>query len=67
MKTDGITESADAKLAREDFSAFSDYLKVHFFRDGEGKSVEDAGLANGLLGLEGDDLRGTVERVLGLE
>ena len=64
VKTDGITEKADTKLANGDFSAFGDYLKVHFFKDGEGKSVSDDELSNGLLSLPKDDLRGTIKKVL---
>lgn len=64
VKTDGITEKADAKLAKGDFSAFGDYLKVHFFRDGEGKSVSDHELWNELLGLPKDDLRESIRKVL---
>jgi hypothetical protein len=64
VKTDGITEKADTKLAKGDFSAFSDYLKVHFFRDGEGKSISDDELSNKFLGLPQGDLRESIKKLL---
>jgi len=64
LSTDGITEAADEKLAKGDYSAFSDYLKVFEFRDGQGKSPKEDDLANGELGLEREDLRESLRRAL---
>jgi hypothetical protein len=64
VSTDGTTEAADAKLAKFDYSAFSDYLKVYEFRDGEGQSPKDEELANGLLGLPREDVRESLKKAL---
>jgi hypothetical protein len=64
VSTEGITEAADAKLAKFDYSAFSDYLKVYEFRDGEGQSPKDEELANGLLGLPREDVRESLKKAL---
>ncbi|PVH78939.1 NAD(P)-binding protein [Cadophora sp. DSE1049] len=55
---------ADEKLAKGDYSAFGDYLKVELFRDGEGKSAKLEDLANEELGVSFGDLRATVKAVL---
>jgi len=63
-KTDDSQKIADEKLGKGDYSAFGDYLKVHLFRDGEGKSAKEADLANNALGLPKEDLRETIKSVL---
>ncbi|KAK0118458.1 hypothetical protein ONS95_012743 [Cadophora gregata] len=63
-KTSESEKIADEKLAKRDFSAFSDYLKVELFRDGEGKSPKLEQLANEELGVSFGDLRATVKAVL---
>jgi len=55
---------ADEKLAKGDYSAFGDYLKVELFRDGEGTSAKLEDLANEELGVSFGDLRATVKSVL---
>ncbi len=54
----------DDKLAKGDYSAFSDYLKVNLFRDGEGTSAKEGELANSELGLPKEDLRATIKAAL---
>ncbi len=63
-KTDDSLKVADEKLAKGDYSAFSDYLKVALFRDGEGKSASESELANKELGLPKEELRNTIKAVL---
>ncbi|KAG4440389.1 hypothetical protein IFR05_004129 [Cadophora sp. M221] len=55
---------ADEKIAKGDYSAFGDYLKVELFRDGEGKSAKLEELANEELGVSFGDLRATVKAAL---
>jgi Zn-dependent M32 family carboxypeptidase len=61
---EGATQIADEKLANGDYSSFSDYLKIHIFRDGEGKSAKETELANKELGLPAEDLRATIQAAL---
>ncbi|TVY68721.1 Isoflavone reductase-like protein P3 [Lachnellula suecica] len=44
--------------------SFADLLKVHTFRDGEGKSPKEADLSNDLLGLQKEDLKETIKKAL---
>lgn len=55
---------ADEKLAKGDYSAFGDYLKVILFGDGKGTSPKESELANKELGLPKEDLLETVKAVL---
>ncbi len=55
---------ADEKLAKSDYSAFGDYLKVLLFGDGVGASPKEGQLANNDLGLPKEDLKKTVKAVL---
>jgi len=55
---------ADEKLAKGDYSAFGDYLKVVLFADGKGTSPKESEVANKELGLPKEDLRETVKAVL---
>jgi len=64
VSTDESQRTADEKLAKGDRSAFGDYLKVWLFKDGEGRSPKRDELANGELGLTGEDFRATIKGVL---
>ncbi|KAI0204363.1 hypothetical protein F4808DRAFT_339719 [Astrocystis sublimbata] len=48
------------KLAKGDYSAFSHLLRKRIFEDGAGLAVQGADNALDLLGLEGDDLEGSL-------
>lgn len=63
-KTDDSLKTADEKLAKGDYSAFGDYLKVVLFKDGAGQSARRADLANEELGLPAQDLRATIKAAL---
>ncbi len=63
-KTDDSLKIADEKLAKGDYSAFGDYLKVLLFRDGEGQSPKLGDLANEELGLPYQNLRDTIKASL---
>lgn len=63
-KTEDAQNTADEKLAKGDYSSFSDYLKVYLFADGKGQSPKEAELANKELGLPKEDLRSTIKSVL---
>ncbi|KAI1206950.1 NAD(P)-binding protein [Annulohypoxylon truncatum] len=52
------------KLSKGDFSAFSNFLRKHIFTDGAGRAVKGEGSANGLLGLQEDDLATTLREWL---
>lgn len=64
VSTADSLKTGDEKLGKGDRSAFGDYLKVHLFKDGEGKSTPESKLANKELGLPKEDLRATVKAVL---
>ncbi len=57
-------KTTDKKLAKGDYSAFSDYLKVLLWADGQGTSPKESQLANKELGLPQEDLRATIKSVL---
>jgi hypothetical protein len=57
-------KTADEKLAKGDYSAFGDYLKVLLWADGKGTSPKESQLANKELGLPQEDLRATIKSVL---
>jgi len=63
--TKSIGKSADESLTKGEYGpAFGGFLKVLLFGDGEGTSPKEGELANGLLGLPKEDLRGTIKGVL---
>jgi len=64
VATDESQKTADEKLAKGDYSAFSDYLKVFLYRDGKGQSPKKENLANEELGLPVEDLKATVKGAL---
>ena len=64
VSTADSLKTGDEKLAKGDRSAFGDFLKVHLFKDGEGKSTSESKLANKELGLPKEDLRTTIKAVL---
>jgi hypothetical protein len=61
-KTDDSFKLAEEKLAKGDYSAFGDYLKVYLFKDGKGHA--DLPLANEELVLPKEDLRETIKLAL---
>ncbi len=64
QKTSYSQNIADEKLAKGDYSAFGDYLKVLLFADGAGASPKEEQLANKELGLPKEDLKSTVKAAL---
>lgn len=63
-KTSDSQKIADEKLAKGDYSAFSDYLKPILFGDGIGQSPKEDQLANKELELPKEDLKATVKAAL---
>lgn len=63
IKSEEILKLADEKMEKGDDSAIQDYVKVLGLRDGKGlaRTVE---LANEVLGLPKDDLRGSIKAFL---
>ncbi|KAI1074835.1 NAD(P)-binding protein [Whalleya microplaca] len=49
------------KLAKGDYSAFSNLLRRRVFQDGANRAVKGEDSANGLLGLQEEDLRATLK------
>ncbi len=64
QKTSDSQKIADEKLAKGDYSAFGDYLKVLLFADGSGASPKEEQLANKELGLPKEDLKSTIKAAL---
>lgn len=60
-----LQKLGEEKLAKGDFSAFLQLLRVHLYRDGAGHPVKDSENANKLLGLPEDDLRAELKKFLG--
>jgi hypothetical protein len=56
-ETAEIRKIGEEKLARGDFSSFSDLMKVYLYEDGAGHAPELKETANELLGLREGDLR----------
>lgn len=55
----------EEKLAKGDFSAFGQLLRVYLYRDGEGHALKEGEKANELLGLLAEeDLEGTLRKWL---
>ncbi|KAI2467633.1 NAD(P)-binding protein [Annulohypoxylon bovei var. microspora] len=52
------------KLGKGDFSAFSNLLRRHVYADGANRAVRGEDSANGLLGLQEDDLAATLKEWL---
>ncbi|KAJ0107955.1 hypothetical protein N8I77_009934 [Diaporthe amygdali] len=60
VSTQDLQKVGEEKLSKGDFSAFRELLRVHIHRDGDGHSVPEGELANGLLELPKEDLRNSV-------
>lgn len=65
VSTQDLQKTGEEKLSKGDFSAFRELLRVHIHRDGDGHSVPEGELANGLLELPKEDLRDSVRKWLG--
>jgi hypothetical protein len=63
-KTSDSQKLGDEKLAKGDYSAFSDFLKPILFGDGIGESPKEDQLANKELGLPKENLKETVKAAL---
>lgn len=65
QSTAELQRIGEEKLAKGDFSAFGQLLRVHLYRDGEGHALKDDEKANKLLGLpEEEALRETLRKWL---
>lgn len=64
VNTQDLQKTGENKLSNGDFSAFRELLRVHIHRDGDGHSVPQAELANGLLELPREDLRDSIRNWL---
>ncbi|KUI55744.1 hypothetical protein VP1G_03147 [Cytospora mali] len=62
VSTQDLQKAGEEKLAKGDFSAFRELLRVHLYRDGEGHPVPADEKANNLLELPEEDLRGTIRK-----
>lgn len=63
--TSELQKIGEDKLAKGDYSAFLQLLRVHLYRDGEGHALKDNEKANKLLGLpEDEDLRAEFKKLL---
>ncbi|POS69750.1 NmrA-like family protein [Diaporthe helianthi] len=65
LDTKDLQKTGEKKLSNGDFSAFRELLRVHIHRDGDGHSVAEGKLANGLLELPQEDLRDSIRKWLG--
>lgn len=63
IKTSDLEKMGDEKFAKGDGGAFYQYALQWIFGDSNNHAVKDD--ATRLLGLEGDDLRATIKKVLG--
>ncbi|KAK4176587.1 hypothetical protein QBC36DRAFT_290382 [Triangularia setosa] len=63
-KADDLQKAGEEKLAVGDFRAFIDFLRAYNHKDGVGNAVKEEESANGLIGLEYEDLRGSVREWL---
>lgn len=59
-----IYQAGEEKLARGDYSAFVDFLKVHFEADGAGNALKEEESANEKLGLQTEDVKAVVRGLL---
>ena len=62
VKTSDLEKIGDEKLAKGDYSAFVEYLIHHVFGDGAKGTIKDN--ATKMLGLEEEDLRTVIKKVL---
>lgn len=65
VDTKDLQKTGEDKLSNGDFSAFRELLRVHIHRDGDGHSVPESEIANGLLELPQEDLRDSIRKWLG--
>lgn len=65
QNTADLQKIGEEKLAKGDFSAFGQLLRVYLYRDGEGHALKEEEKANRLLGLpEEEDIKGTLRKWL---
>lgn len=65
QSSEELQKIGEEKLAKGDFSAFGQLLKVYIYRDGEGHPLKEGEKANKLLGLpEEEDIKGTLRKWL---
>ncbi|KAH8753862.1 hypothetical protein F5883DRAFT_632727 [Diaporthe sp. PMI_573] len=64
LDTQDLQKTGEEKLSKGDFTAFRELLRVHIHRDGDGHSVPEGELANGLLELPQEDLRDSIRKWL---
>ncbi|KAK7738582.1 hypothetical protein SLS53_006103 [Cytospora paraplurivora] len=64
VSTQDLLKSGEEKLAKGDFSAFRELLRVHLYRDGEGHPVPANELANKSLELPQEDLKASLREWL---
>lgn len=65
QSTTDLQKIGEEKLAKGDYSAFGQLLRVYLFRDGEGHPLKEDEKANKLLGLPAEeDLRATLRKWL---
>lgn len=65
QSTADLQKIGEDKLAKGDFSAFGQLLRVYLFKDGEGHPLKADEKANKLLGLpEEEDIRATLKKWL---
>lgn len=55
IKTEDLQKTGEEKLAKGDYSAFGELLRVYLYRDGEGHPLKTGESANKLLGLPGEE------------
>lgn len=63
-KSEDVQKRGEGKLAKGDFSAFRELVRVHNFKDGIGNTLRDEDSANKLLGLPTEDVRASVQKWL---
>jgi uncharacterized protein YbjT (DUF2867 family) len=63
-KSDDLNKAGEEKLAVGDWRAFVDFLRAYNNGDGAGNAVKAEESANGLIGLEEEDLKVEVEKWL---
>ncbi|KAK3388603.1 hypothetical protein B0T20DRAFT_511262 [Sordaria brevicollis] len=59
-----IYQQGEEKLAKGDYSAFVNFLKVHFEADGAGNALKEEESANEKLGLQTEDVKAVVRVLL---
>ncbi|KAK4197380.1 hypothetical protein QBC40DRAFT_207219 [Triangularia verruculosa] len=63
-KADDLQKAGEEKLAVGDYRAFIDFLRAYNNKDGAGNAVSEEESANGLIGLEYEDLKESVKEWL---